>query len=344
MTNNKDDIALKTPFFKEVYNGIVKFENYGKYAIESIGATIKYIILLVLLVSFVSSLFSIYGISNRIKRVFDFYEEEIKELSYSEGILSVNGGESFSIYTESNGIGEIIVDTSDLTDEKISEYEHSLSNNSTMGVIILKDKAIIVGNTLTTHLYKDLLGNETYNKESIVNVYNNYKTPIILITFLTSFSASFILYLSDLLIWAMMLAVLAYTVARISHIRLTFKSAFSIAIHGQTLSMMLQLIYNILIETCNFEIKYFSFMYITIATIYVITAVFMIKSDLIMDHIQSVLEKKKREIEMKQKKEEEEKQRLKEREEKRQQRRKEKEEEEKKKTESENNRSAEEGT
>ena len=57
MVNNKDDIALKTPFFKEVYNGIVKFENYGKYAIENLGATIKYLILLVLLVSLISSLF-----------------------------------------------------------------------------------------------------------------------------------------------------------------------------------------------------------------------------------------------------------------------------------------------
>ena len=340
---DKDDITLKTPFFKEVYNGIVKFENYGKYAIESIGATIKYLILITLLVSLLSALFSIYGISNRIKNIFDFYEKEIKELSYSNGILSVNGGESLNIYTEGKGIGEIIVDTSNLTDEKISEYEHNLSDNSTMGVIVLKDKVIIVGNTLTTHLYKDLLGDETYNKESIVDVYNNYKTPIILITFLTSFSASFILYLSDILIWAMMLAVLAYTVARISHIRLTFKSAISISIHGQTLSIILQLISNALMELVNFEIKYFSFMYITVATIYVITAVFMIKSDLILDHIQSVLEKKKREIEMKQQKEEEEKQRLKEREEKRQQRRKEREEE-KKKAENEKNRGAEEGT
>jgi len=330
MTNKSEEISLKTPFFKEVYNGIVKFENYGKYAIENIGATIKYLILITLLSAILSATFSLYGIINRLNNFFDFYEREITDLQYSEGILSINNGESLNIYTEGRGLGEIIVDTSDLTDEKISEYEQSLSNNSTTGVIVLKDKVIVVGNTLVTHLYTELLGDETYNKESITKIYDQNKTPIILVTFITSFFAEFIIVLSDVLIWAMMLAVLAYTVARISHIRLTFKSAISLAIHGQTLSIILQLIYKLLIELCNFEIKYFSFMYITVATIYVVTAVFMIKSDLIMDHIQSVLEKKKREIEAKQKKEEEEKQKLREREEKRQQRRKEREEEKKK--------------
>lgn len=60
---------------------------------------------------------------------------------------------------------------------------------------------------------------------------------------------------------------------------LNIGKSFNIAVHALTLSLILNMIYIVINTLTGFTIKYFQVMYTAIAYIYIITAIFMIKSD-----------------------------------------------------------------
>lgn len=99
-------------------------------------------------------------------------------------------------------------------------------------------------------------------------------------------------------------------------------------IHALTLPIVLNIIYVLINGLTGFVVKYFQIMYTAISYIYIITAIFMIKSDYIkrkieLQKIQSQQAKIKMEIESKKQKEEDEDSDQKNEEEKKEQREKE---------------------
>ena len=68
--------------------------------------------------------------------------------------------------------------------------------------------------------------------------------------------------------------------------KINFSNSFGIAIHAITLPIVLNLIYLVINTFTRFEIKYFDWMFSSIAYIYVVVAILMIKTDFINRQLQ----------------------------------------------------------
>lgn len=82
------------------------------------------------------------------------------------------------------------------------------------------------------------------------------------------------------------LALLSNIVAILLRVRMKVSALVNISVHAMTLPIILLLIYAIVLMTTGFEIKYFNIMYRGIAYIYVITAVFLIRQNLIKQQME----------------------------------------------------------
>ena len=119
----------------------------------------------------------------------------------------------------------------------------------------------------------------------------------------------FIIYLSTILIYILLLTLLTYIVTRIAGLRLKTTATYNIAAYSLTLPIVLEIIYGVVNITTGFTIEYFQVMYTAIASIYVITAILMIKSDAIKKQLElnKIIEEQERVRQELKRKEEEEK-------------------------------------
>ena len=116
----------------------------------------------------------------------------------------------------------------------------------------------------------------------------------------------YLLYLTNGIVDAVILAALGYIVARISRIKILFKASFRMAIHALTLPILLEILYIIVHSLTGFEIRYFDWMYTTISYIYMIVAILMIKTDIINRQLQLIkLQEEQKKVREKIKKEKE---------------------------------------
>ena len=125
-----------------------------------------------------------------------------------------------------------------------------------------------------------------------------------------SFVYLYIIYLIRFLLDILLLSVVAYLLAKIIGVKFKYQSIFNISVYALTLSIILYGVYMIINLFTGFTIKYFEIAYNAIAYIYIITAMLMMKSDLIKQQIEvgkiveeqkKIREEKKQEQENKEK-------------------------------------------
>ena len=146
-----------------------------------------------------------------------------------------------------------------------------------------------------------------FTKQDIVNDINSINMISLCISLaFTVFLGFFITYLLMSILDIIILALLSNIVAMLLRVRMKVSALVNISVHAMTLPIILLLIYAIVLMTTGFEIKYFNIMYRGIAYIYVITAVFLIRQNLIKQQMEltSIVQKQK---ELKQQLEEKEK-------------------------------------
>ena len=187
---------------------------------------------------------------------------------------------------------KIIINTEAENEEEIQPNinEISMSQN---GILILKDKVIIKNEfsaNLSETTYKTISEQYNINKIDKTEILNMLSGQVInralIIFFLTILLYMFIMYVSTMLIDILLLAVLAYIVTRISGLRLKYSAIYNIASYSLTLPVILNIIYFVVNRLTGFTIQYFQIMYTAIASIYIITAILMIKSDVIKKQLE----------------------------------------------------------
>lgn len=120
-----------------------------------------------------------------------------------------------------------------------------------------------------------------------------------------SFFASILLYS---LIYALMVSIIGFLASRITRIRLKYKPIYIMSIYALTLPIILNCIYAVANALTGFTIDYFQIVYISIACIYIVTAILMIKTDFIEQQrelIKIVQEQRKVKYEQREEKEDE---------------------------------------
>ena len=303
-----EETSKKTNFFKEALKSIKDLDKYEDFAVELPKNAFKYLLKLVLIFCIIICLFYTYKIVQNISNIYDNFKDALPDFSYSQGVMEMDSEDSIVIEDYKEIFGKIIIDTNG----NIEDYEQ----DKYTGILLLKDKCIILSDSgmgQVTYNYEELFKNygvNEFTKQDIIN----YVEGINIVSLYGSvyfviFIYFFIIYFITIFMDVLILAILAYLVSRISKVRLKFAPSFGIAVHGITLSVILNLVYIVVNLFTGFEIKYFQLMYSTISYIYVIVAILMIKTDFIqrqMELIKLAQEQEKVREEMKRKEEEKE--------------------------------------
>ena len=263
-------------FFTRMKIAITKLEDYPIFAEESTTKAVKYFFLIVLIFVAMISIVATYTIKTRVERVNNYIKDEISGFSYEAGNLELE--EQLDIYNEQEDF-YFLSNTN--SDENLSEMKHKIKS---AGIIFLKDKAIYkVGSYETEYPYTQLFEEVSINdfdKDTLVQKLNSINTiPVLLVIFVLFVFSMYVYSILVFLLDWLIVSIFAFIASRICRVGLKFKQTWNISIYALTLPIFISLIYNVVQYFTDFYTQYFRMIYLLIADVYVIAAIFMMKSD-----------------------------------------------------------------
>lgn len=307
----------KTNFFKQAFKSVKDLDKYEDFAAELPKNAFKYLLKLILVFTIIVTAFYSYKIVDSLNFVYSNLKSVVPEFSYSKGDLTLSEKQPIVLEQFEKTIGKIVIDTN-VTADAAGKYKEQIKENE-VAVLILKDQVIMKANDTeagqVAYKYSDIVNSygisADFTKQDVVNYIDGMNVIYIYFSiFVVMFIYLFIIYFIAILMDVIILTLLAFIVSRITRIRLKLAPSFNIGVHSITLPALLNLVYIIVNLLTGFDIKYFQLMYTTIAYIYVIVAILMIKTDFINRQIELMKiaeEQEKVREELKKQKEEKEK-------------------------------------
>lgn len=294
----------KLNFFKTAKNAIINFDEYKNFAEEKLGITIKYILKLVFIFSLIVSISLTYRITQEINKTIQIYKDECPEFRFENNTLMIDDENKQFIKGDENGYIGILINSEK---EKLNEIQET--SNYQVVVAALKDKIVIKNyEGVETSITYEQLSNgydiNRINKEEILKVITGNEMTEVYVSFIVISSIYlYVAYLIQILFDILLLSVVGYLLSKIVGVKFKYKSIFNMSAYALTLSIILYMTYLSINLFTGFTIKYFEVAYNAIAYIYIITAMLMIKSDLIKQQIEvgKIVEEQKKVREEKQK-------------------------------------------
>ena len=285
----------KLSFFKKIKISILDFDGYQNLAAEKISRTVGYIILLMLMFSLIVAGTYVIKFYQTIGQIRNYISNEVSEITYENYELNIipNNGEEISRITVNDTVPvKIIINTQTSDETKIQESMEEIRSEEN-GILILKDR-IIIKNEFSTNLmeysYKSI--SEQYNinkidKNELISLLSGSQINTLYLMFFGIVTIyMLVIYLSTMLVDVLLLTILTYIVTRIAGLRLKYSAIYNIATYSLTLPILLNIIYFVVNAFTGFTIEYFQIMYTAIASIYIITSILMIKSDVIKKQLE----------------------------------------------------------
>ena len=301
-----DEEVVNIPKYKKLWYSITKFERYPEMATEGVGRAIGYLAWLIFMFSIILAIAFVIKFTGLAKKGIDFLDKNFNELSYSEGMLTIDTVNK----SATTDWGNVIVNTEELSQEKLQEYENKKSYTD-VEVVWLKEYVILKYNNEVGKIkYKDIienLGIEKFDKQMILQyLKEQLNSPQTYIMYFVALSIYlFIAYFIAILLDVIILSLFGLITTAFARIQIRYRALFNMAAYSITISTVLQLIYIIVKTFTGFNVKYFDLMHTAISFICLTASIFMIKSDVIKQQMElmKVIEIKKKEQE--QEKEEE---------------------------------------
>ena len=300
---NEEGEKIKTKklgFFKKVWYSITKFDKYLEMSSEGAGIAFKYLIQITAIFVLIIGFLGIYSANINLNGFIKNIEENIPDFKYAEGGITLAEGVENKVYTlqDTNmNFGKIIIDLNTEDEAVVTQYKNTIKEDGEVGnkgIILLKDKVMQVAKseegvaeeTETAMTYNELTEslfgstNVEITKSNLLEYLNgNGRTSILLVNFFSYIIAYFIIYISSGIIYALVLALIGFTSAKITKIKLTFGQVFAMSIYAFTLSNILNIVYFIVNYFSGITIKYFDIAYITLAYVYLVAVIFLMKTD-----------------------------------------------------------------
>lgn len=274
---------VKKGFFKKVWYSIDKIEKYSELSAEGFGRAIKYLGILIIIIAIISSVVTVYNTSLEVKKIAEYINEKSPELTYSDGTLQIDSPEV--ITDDSSNFGKIIIDTKTDSEEQINQYKEQV-NEEENAIIILKDKLILkdIGtNGTSEYNYKELfkeVGITEFNKQQLVEyLKGSNMMPLYLNLFLVLFIYAFVIYFINTIFYIIAISVVGYLATLILKLKIRYVAVFNMAVYAITLPTVLNMLYLIVNAFYRYTISYFDVMYILVSSIYMIAAIFLLKSE-----------------------------------------------------------------
>lgn len=277
----------KIPFFVRLKKAIFNFDEYKIFSEEKLSKTIKYLLKLVLIFTIVIAASLTWKIVDEMNKAIVDFRNESPEFSFQDNTLVIQGETKRIVKGDESGYFGFIVDSET---DNLKDVEET--NNYQRVVSILKDKIVIkdaegIESSITYEQLSKTYDLTNINKASILLLLSgNDMVKIYAIFAVTAFIYLYIIYLIQFLLDILLLSVVGYLLSKIIGIKFEYKSIFNMSAYALTLPIILYMIYMVVNLFTGFTIKYFEIAYNAIAYIYIITAMLMIKSDLIKQQIE----------------------------------------------------------
>ncbi len=285
----------KIGFFQRLKMAIFKLEDYGMFLGERISVAFKYFFILILLVSIIISIATTYDFFRMINKMNLYIKNELPEFIYEEGKLHFD--QIVDAYDHDYDFGLIINTDSNITEETLKEYKNKLNKS---GIIILENKAIFISEGTEIEENYDILSNNygivINNKTDLMNQFNKTTLNSVVGTyFIVNSIVTYIGNIISIFFDLCIVAVFGWIAARFCGINFKLSPMFALSIYSLSLSIVLNCIYSVSYVFTNFYIEYFNVIYLLIAYVYIIAAIFMIKYDLIKqtEELQKIIEVQK---------------------------------------------------
>ncbi|MBR3163666.1 MAG: DUF1189 domain-containing protein [Clostridia bacterium] len=288
MSNQTEKEQKKNiPFFKKIVYSITKFEKYPEMSAEGTASAFKYLALLMLVFSIIVSSGLVIELQKTIKSGVDYLQNQLPDVNYTDGQLNVDSSEVIKIDSQIPSIDQIIIDTNTDSEEQLVEYINSIPQDNT-GIVLLKNKAVIKAidtNQVVEYSYKDILENININKDAlskqdIINYLSEGGAiSIYVIFFILMILYVFSVYLISVLVDTLLITVLGIFTVWFTKLKLKLSAIYNMSIYALTLSIILNALYLVINSITGFEMRYFQIMYISIAYVYMVAAIFLIRID-----------------------------------------------------------------
>lgn len=280
----------KIGFFKRLKKAIFELEDYGFFLGERLTVAFKYFFILVFIVSLIFSIAITYKASNAISKAYDYIINELPQFELKNNNLNFQN--SIDAYDHDYEFSFIADTTENLSGEKLKEYKNKVYSQGNYGLILLRDKMVLITvNSEKTTEYSDyLIDNDNSNveefkienKQNLIDLLetSGIKTiwlAIFIITLISVYLLNIFIMLSDICV----IALFGWFAARLCGVNFKINPMIALSIYALSLSIVLDLIFDVIYVTTGFTVQYFNVIYLLIAYVYIIAAIFMIKYDLI---------------------------------------------------------------
>ena len=274
-------------FFKKVWYSITKIERYPGMAAMGLKKALGYMTKIVSIMAIVLCLGIIYKTHNIVQEGVQYLQNEFPEFTYKDGSLNVESDKEIVISEEDSIAGKTIIDTEVQDEQKINQYLNSISEAGE-GLIVLKDKVLIKNSSVAgtiTYTYKDTfepLGVDNFDKKDVIEFAKSNKMISLYISlFLTIFIYAFIMYFLTTISNAVILSFFGYITTLLARIRMRYVAVFNMSVYALTLSIILNILYLAVNIFIPFTMQYFQVMYVAVATIYLVAAILILKTEFI---------------------------------------------------------------
>lgn len=278
-----NDKKFKKGFLKKIWYSIYKIEKYSELSAEGFRRAIKYLVILVAILSFMSSGVTVFRTNLDVKYIAQYINEKSPELSYSNETLTVDSQEP--IIDDSSSFGKIIVDTNTEDTEKVNQYLNDVKEQEN-ALIILKDRMILkeIGlQGVTNYKYSELFGQmgiAEFKKQDLVEFLTGSGMMSLYFNLLiVLFIYSFVIYFVNTIFNIIIISIFGYFATIILKLKIRYVAIFNMGVYAITLPTILDMVYIGINAFYRYNINYFDVMYVLVSSIYMIAAIFILKSD-----------------------------------------------------------------
>ena len=294
----ENDKRTKLSFFKRFKLSLINLEQYHIVAEETIPRSIKYLLIMFLIFACITAMVTTIQSKKTLNEVTKKLEN-ISDFKIENDECSIESDEKVMI--ENNDLIKIrlLFDNS----EDIEKYMQNGSDKyDGTEIIFTKTRLIVKSDSEKTiefgyDIITDKLSDKNINKEKIINFLQN-RSELYFSIFTYVFIFIFTIYFTTGLIDVFCLALLGYIVSRMVKLPLKFFAVFSMAVSSMTLPIILNLVYLIARIFTGFEMSKFQLMYTLVSYIYIISAILILRSNIIKTNFK-IEEKIKKKIENK---------------------------------------------
>lgn len=256
----------KISFLSKLIKSIKDFDYYKDISNQKVSDIFKYFFKIIIIYSIIVTIGIMYSTNKSFNEIKNFVKTEIVEFTYSKGNLKINNNEHKSFYNNA-----VIIDTS-----KELQESHKENANIFIGKthVNIKIEDYVINLKYNDFIKQDL------NKEDLIGLFEKQNVKqYVLVTIIALIWIIIILVISTLLD-VLVIALIGLIISKVvGNNNIKFTNIFNIAIHTLTLPILLAMIYYLINVFTGFYVKYFSIMYTSIATIYMITSILLITSE-----------------------------------------------------------------